>query len=1111
MDSAGKVYIADAGNNRIREISDGTIMTVAGNGNVGIITEGAAASSTSLDDPTGVAVDSAGNLYIADLGKSSVLEVSGGTITTVAGNGTAGFSPVPETGPATGVSLACPSGVGVDSMGNVFIAESCMLSFGSGGVIQELSGRTITTIASNGMGTLSGNGGDLSSASLNGPFALAVDAASGIYIADTGNNRVRKVSGGAIFTVAGNGSQGFAGDGGPAISASLNGPKAVALDSSGNLYIADTGNNRVRKVSGGTITTVAGNGIEGFSGDGGPAISASFNGPSGVAVDSAGNLYVADSENNRIRLVLATVPKATVVPTQLQFTAAANGAPTQPQTLSLTSPVNGLAFSVSVPSDATWLQVNPSNGASPRLIQVVADPAGLAPMTYQSTLTVNVPNGRPSSINVAVTFTVTSALSPVLSIDKASLSFPFPIQGSARSQTVTVSNAGGGTLPFTARATTSSGGNWLTVSATSAQALPGSPVAIAVTANPSGLAPGAYSGQVTVTSGAQSQTVAVTMTISVLSQAILLSQSGLSFLAVQNGGVVPSQSFAVMNIGTGMVNWTTSTTTLTGGNWLEVTPSSGSSDASAETSPRVTVSVNASSLPAGVYYGLVLVDAPGAANTPQVLTVFLQVLSSNAFIAPVVQPAQLLFTATAGGESPGSQLIQAYNIVPGAKSFQSQISADTGLSLITLPQDATLDPQQPTSIVVQPITTGLSAGVYNGTVTLQFSDGTVSAVQVSVIVSNAGGTSASARNSKSEPADSTPCTPSKLVPALTTLGQTFTVSAGWPAALVVNVKDDCGMPMQPTGSVTVSFSNGDAELSLQSQGSGSWESTWQTGNATTDVTLTVQAANQGLSGNEAVNGSLASQQQPPVFGNSGIVSAATAVSFTALAPGSAISIYGNMLAESAASAETLPLPSQLVNTDTQVFVSGTTAAGTSTGLLNVPLYYVSPNQVNALIPYEVSVDTSLQLLVQRGPTLSVPVQINTAQAQPAVFSISGEPGSAGLIQVYPAAGGQPYFASASEPAHAGDTIVLYCTGLGTVNPAIADGAAPSQLSNTTSKPQLMIGGQSAQVEFSGLAPGFAGLYQVNAVVPSGTQTGATVPVTLSIDGQTSPQVTLAIQ
>lgn len=1171
VDANDNLFIADSDNNRVRKVTPtGVISTFVGNGSFRFAGDGGPASSAAFYYPRGMALDLSGNLYIADSYNDRIRKVTpNGIISTVAGNGTGDNSG--DGGPATQAGLLYPSAVAVDASGDLFIADT-----DHDRVRKVTPAGIISTVAGSGFVGYTGDGGPAISAGLYGPIGLATDGAGNLFIADNQNNVIRKVtSGGIISTVAGNGSQGYSGDGGPAVNAALNLPTGVAADASGNLFIADSGNDRIRKVTpSGTISTVAGNGTVGYSGDGGSATSAALalylgdtvpdnqiavdaagnlfiadfynlrvrvvtpggiistfagNGtfaesgdggtainaglyaPIAVVVDSTGNLFISDDLSGRIREVLTSAPAASVSPQQLFFTAPSDGAPTQPLTLSLTSSVEGLAFTASVPNGVNWLQLNPSSGDSPRLIQATADPTGLTPNTYQTSITINTPNAKPTSTTVAVTFTITAATAPVLSIDKQSLSFPFPQQGSARSQTITVSNTGSGALQFTATAATNGGGNWLSASPANGQALPGSPVALTVTSNPSGLSPGAYSGQVTVAAGAQSQTVAVTMTISKLNQAILLSQSGLSFLAVQSGGVVPAQSFGVMNIGTGVVNWTASTSTLAGGpGWLQVTPASGSSDAAAATSPRVTVSVNGSALPAGTYYGLVRVDAPGAANTPQVLTVFLQVLPSNANVAPAVQPPQLVFTTTAGGESPGSQLIQVYNIVPAAKSFQSQLGADPGLSLVTLPQDATLDPQVPTSIVVQPITTGLSAGVYNGAVTLQFSDGTVSAVKVSVIVSNTTtGTSASRETASDRPKAGTSCTPSKLLPALTTLGQAFTISAGWPTALIVNVKDDCGMPMPATGSVMVSFSNGDPALLLESQGGGSFENTWSTGNSTTGVTLTILANSQGIKGMAEVSGNLASQEQPPAFDKSGIGSVATAVPFTALAPGAAISIFGSRLAESTAQFQALPLPPQLV--DTQVFVSGSAPGGVSTGLLNLPLYYVSQNQVNAVIPYEVSVDTTLQLIVKRGNTYSAPVQIDMAQAQPAVFSINGTPGSAGLIQVYPAKGGQPYFASASAPAHAGDTIVLYCTGLGAVNPAATDGAAPGQLSSTESTPLLTIGGQSAPVSFAGLTPGFVGLYQVNVVVPASTQTGADVAVTLSIDGQKSPLTTIAIQ
>ena len=275
------------------------INTVAGNGTAGFSGDGGPATSASLNNPLEVAVDAAGNLYIADRANNRIRKVdTSGTITTVAGTGTAGFSG--DGGPAISASLNRPFGMAVDSAGNLFIADT------SNQRVRKVDTTgTITTVAGNGTAAFSGDSGPATSASLNSPAGVAVDSAGNLFIVDTLNQRVRKVNtSGTITTVAGNGTGGFSGDGGPATSASLNSPNDVAVDSAGNLFIADISNHRVRKVdTTGTITTVAGNGTGGFSGDGGPAASASLFGPNDVAVDSAGNLFIAEQINHRIRKV----------------------------------------------------------------------------------------------------------------------------------------------------------------------------------------------------------------------------------------------------------------------------------------------------------------------------------------------------------------------------------------------------------------------------------------------------------------------------------------------------------------------------------------------------------------------------------------------------------------------------------------------------------------------------------------------------------------------------------------------------------------------------------------------------------------------------------------
>jgi uncharacterized protein (TIGR03437 family) len=317
LDSNHDLYIADSGNSRIRKVSGGKINTVAGSGsapnNLGYSGDGGAATSALLSHPYGVRVDSAGNIYISDIDNQVVRRVDGktGTITTVAGvNGNYGYFQNQDGGPATSAYLDKPVGLAFDGAGNPYIADSYddrVRYITSDGNIHTYAG-------ANQWDTYAGDGGPALAASLNHPYGLAFDAAGNLYIADSANNVIRKAStNGTITTVAGNGTFGFSGDGGPATKAQLNRPWDVAVDSSGDLFIADYNNQRIRLVDvTGTITTIAGTTGLGYSGDGGAATSAKLNYPTGVAVDlSNGNVYIADSGNNVIRLLTPTSPAIT--------------------------------------------------------------------------------------------------------------------------------------------------------------------------------------------------------------------------------------------------------------------------------------------------------------------------------------------------------------------------------------------------------------------------------------------------------------------------------------------------------------------------------------------------------------------------------------------------------------------------------------------------------------------------------------------------------------------------------------------------------------------------------------------------------------------------------
>lgn len=300
VDRAGNLYVTDNAHNRVRKINvAGVITTIAGTGEGNFGGDGGLAVAAKLYAPQGIAIDAGGDLYIADTGNHRIrkLTLSTGIITTVAGNGIADF--LGDNGLATSAALSLPSAVAFDSSGNLYIADA------GNNRIRKITAATgvITTIAGNGPVTFSF------------PQAIVIDHSDNIYVADTSHHVIRKIdTAGGIQTIAGNGSRGFAGDNGTATAAQLASPNGVALDSGGNLFIADSGNKRIRKVdANGVITTIAGTGLAGFSGDNGPAVSAALSLPVGLAVDGAGDLFVADVLNMRLRRIDALTSVITTV------------------------------------------------------------------------------------------------------------------------------------------------------------------------------------------------------------------------------------------------------------------------------------------------------------------------------------------------------------------------------------------------------------------------------------------------------------------------------------------------------------------------------------------------------------------------------------------------------------------------------------------------------------------------------------------------------------------------------------------------------------------------------------------------------------------------------
>ncbi len=287
------------------------ITTVAGNGTAGYSGDGGQATDAELYYPSGITTDAAGNLYIADYSNNRIRMITtAGIISTLAGNGTQGYNG--DGSSATDAELYHPSDIAFDDKGNLYIAE-----VGNNRIRQINTLGIITTVAGKDTSGFSGDGGQATAAKLQTPSGIAFDADGNIYIADAGNNRIRMINTlGIINTQVGNGAFGFNGDGGQATAAKLGYPWGVTFDAAGNLYIVDQSNNRIRKVNtAGIISTVTGTGTQGYSGDGGQATVAELNNPWEVTFDAIGNLYIADLGNNRIRTINTAGIISTIVGT----------------------------------------------------------------------------------------------------------------------------------------------------------------------------------------------------------------------------------------------------------------------------------------------------------------------------------------------------------------------------------------------------------------------------------------------------------------------------------------------------------------------------------------------------------------------------------------------------------------------------------------------------------------------------------------------------------------------------------------------------------------------------------------------------------------------------
>lgn len=496
---------------------------------------------------------------------------------------------------------------------------------------------------------------------------------------------------------------------------------------------------------------------------------------------------------------------------------------------------------------------------------------------------------------------------------------------------------------------------------------------------------------------------------------ILLSQAGLSFRTVSGGGIPLSQKIGVLNQGSGVMDWTARATTIEGGDWLEIDRASGTVNRPLLDVSFLDVKIRTAELSPGEYFGRVEVLSPSA-NSPSYVTVALSVLPPGSNPGPDVRPTGLVFISNLDGIVP-SQDVDVVNPAATPASYASSPLTFNGRPWLSFtPPTGTIYPDQPRRLIVSPGATGLDPGPNRGVITLQFEDGTVRTVNILNVVVPAGATEAG----KERPLGA--CPSKTLRVEHTSVREGFLAVIGQPTAVEVKVVDDCGTPFTPQtsggGKVWLKFSNNDPVVELGHFGNGTWSGTWtprSPGLVTVAATAGYSDANIPRVFDAPRSGNVQLGGRVPLVRPGSLRHSATFETDVPVAPGQLVTILGSNLADEAQNVATLPLPIELNRTE--VLLGGQP----------LRLLYASDGQINAQVPYDLSFNTAHQLLVRRGPTLSVAEPFVVAQAQPGIFT-RNEKGF-GQAAVFTADGVR---AEPGSPAKEGDEVVIYCTGLGAI-------------------------------------------------------------------------------
>jgi uncharacterized protein (TIGR03437 family) len=742
----------------------------------------------------------------------------------------------------------------------------------------------------------------------------------------------------------------------------------------------------------------------------------------------------------------------------LAFSAISGGPKPQLQTIGVNT-TTAATVQFTATADASWLSLSTNSGPTPGNIIVNANQSGLTAGFYQGRVTVSAPNVTAKS--VLVSLRVDAAPVGLTASPTAVELFNVSGAGSAITSSFAVSNGNAAPAGFQAAAVDLP---FITVSPQSGTIPANGTVGISLSADTHNLAPGSYRGRIEVSGAGGTATVAVTIQIGSAGR-LLLSSKGVTLDAQEGSPVAAntSQQFTVLALDRPSLGFTASITSRNS-SFLTLLTTSGTATSTSPT--PVAFSVNTAGLRAGSYYGRITLASTDAVNAPLDFIVVLNVRAAGSAPALNTSPAGLLFTG-----SVTTQTIQVFTDSGSPQTLQVAVNTQgTSSFLSAATNQGTISATNPAQVTVRVNSAGLAPGVYRGFVDLAPGSPAVKTVAVTLLVT-AGSAAEHEPSAAAAPAQAA-CSPAQLVLTQTALAGSFTVPAGWPRLISAVVVNDCGVAVS-NAQVDVTFSNGDSPLSLLATDptNGVYSANWTPAFSANPVAVTLSARAPSLTPATATLSGGVSANDVPVLAPGGVLHLLDPKPNGLLAPGTIVQIFGKGLA-GFATTPGFPPPTNI--NGTSVIVAG----------VEVPLYYVSPTQVNAELPFELIPGHEYQVLVNANGGFTNPSSLRPAAVVPGIaatsdgFAIAQHGNTFGLV-------------SPSAPAKPGEFLILYLVGMGATDVTVKTGSiSPSgPLANTSVPATVTIDGQAATVFFSGLTPQAVGLYQINVQVPAGAHSG----------------------